>query len=163
MNQKHTISVYVSNKPGVLVRVAEVFSRRGYNIDSLVVSPGLEGDYSRMTITAQGDKETLEQIIAQVSKLVDVLRATEHSNQVVLEKELVLIKVSIDTNNRTEILQIIDHFKGLTVDFTEQSLIVQATGSTEKIDHLLEMLKKYGIKELVRSGKILMARGEEIT
>lgn len=159
----HTLSIYVSNKPGVLVRVAQVFARRGFNIDSLVVSSGIDGKYSRMTITAQGDPDALVQIIKQVSKLVDVLHATEHSHQSVVEKELVLVKISSSEATRTEILQVLAHFKAQTVDFTEDSLIAQATGNTEKIEAMIEILKKFGIIEIVRTGKVIMARGKELT
>ncbi|MBN8218920.1 MAG: acetolactate synthase small subunit [Spirochaetes bacterium] len=159
----HTLSVYVNNKPGVLVRVAHVFARRGFNIESLVVSPTADGRYSRMTVTADGDGETLEQIFKQVSKLVDVLHATEHTHQEVVEKELALIKVRVAEAQRTEVLQILAHFKGATVDFTPQSVIVQVTGNTEKIEACVGMLEKYGIIELVRTGKVIMARGETET
>lgn len=159
----HTISILVANKPGVLVRIAQVFARRGYNIDSLVVSPAKEGTYSRITTTAQGDPETLEQIIKQASKLVDVLHATDHTGENVIEKELALIKVNAPDKTRTPILQLCDHFKAETVDFSSESIVVQVTGSTEKLDALVEMLEPYGIIELVRTGKILMARGKEQT
>jgi len=159
----HTISILVANKPGVLVRIAQVFARRGYNIDSLVVSPAKEGLYSRITITAMGDPEILEQIIKQASKLVDVLHATDHTGENVIEKELALIKVAIQDQTRTPILQLCDHFKAETVDFTSESLVIQVTGSTEKLDAFVGMLDPYGIIELIRTGKILMARGKGLT
>ncbi len=159
----HTISVLVANKPGVLVRLAQVFSRRGYNIDSLVVSPTQGGDTSRITITAKGDLETLEQIIKQAGKLVDVLHATDHTGESVIDKELALVKVQAPDEKRTPILQICNHFKAETLDFASESLVIQVTGSTEKLDALVEMLTPYGIIELVRTGKILMARGKELT
>ncbi len=160
---KHTISVYVTNRPGVLVRVAQVFSRRGYNIDSLVVSPDVQKACSRMTITAVGPQDVLEQIIKQVSKLVDVLHAVEHQEQAVIEKELALIKVLATEKTRAEILQLVNHFKGETVDFTEESLVIQVTGNTEKLDAFVDLLVKFKIQEVVRTGKILMARGKEPT
>ncbi len=159
----HTISIYVNNRPGVLLRVAQVFARRGFNIDSLVVSAAVDGKFSRMTVTAQGDQEVLSSIIKQVSRLIDVIHATEHRHQAVVERELALIKIRVEEVDRTEVLQILGHFKAETVDFTEKSLVAQATGTTEKIDALVNMLKKYGLIELVRTGKVLMARGEEIT
>ena len=162
-NLKHTISVYVTNKPGVLVRVSQVFARRGYNIDSLVVSPGVEGKYSRMTITAQGPKAVLEQIIKQVSKLIDVMHAVEHSEQAVIEKELALIKVLATNETRPEVLQLVNHFKAQTVDFTDESLVIQVTGNTEKLNAFIDLLVKFKIQEVVRTGKILMARGKEVT
>jgi acetolactate synthase-1/3 small subunit len=159
----HTISVYVNNRPGVLVRVAQVFARRAFNIDSLVVSPAINGDFSRMTITACGAKEVLDNIIKSVNRLVDVLHVAEHKHEDVLEKELALVKVQCAANARTEILQIVQHFKAMTVDFTDESLIIQATGNSDKLDAMIGMLKKYGVLEVVRSGKILMARGKEET
>ena len=159
----HTISILVANKPGVLVRIAQVFSRRGFNIDSLVVSPTQGQETSRLTITAKGDPETLNQIIKQAAKLVDVLHATDHTGENVIDKELALIKVKAPDNARTPILQLCDHFKAETLDFASESLVLQVTGSTEKLDALVEMLEPYGIIELVRTGKILMARGKELT
>ncbi len=159
----HTISILVSNKPGVLVRIALVFSRRGFNIESLVVSPALDGRFSRMTITAIGEPKVLEQIIKQVNKLVDVLHASEHPPEDAIEIELSLIKVKINNATRNEVLQLTNHFKCDTVDFTEKSLIIRSTGKTDKLDAFISMLSKYGILEIVRTGKILMARGSEKT
>lgn len=159
----HTISVLVGNKPGVLVRVALVFARRGYNIDSLVVSPVLDSEFSRMTITCSGDPDTLDQIIKQLLKLVDVVRAIDHTGEAVIEKEMALIKVRCPVEERTAILQIAEHFKGVTVDFGAESLILQMAGGSEKIDHVLGLLQPFGITDLVRTGKILMARGADRT
>ena len=155
----HSISLLVNNKPGVLIRIALVFARRGYNLDSVVVSPAHDQHFSRMSITASGDIKTLEQIIKQLNKLVDVLHATDHTADITVEKELVLIKVKFSIGKRTEILQISEHFKCQTVDISEQTLMIQATGNTDKIDALHAMLSKYGILEMVRTGKIIMARG----
>ncbi len=162
-SKTHTISILVANKPGVLVRIAQVFSRRGFNIDSLVVSPTQGQETSRLTITAKGEPETLEQIIKQAAKLVDVLHATDHTGENVIDKELALIKVKAPEKVRTPILQLCDHFKAETLDFASESLVLQVTGSTEKLDALVDMLEPYGIIELVRTGKILMARGKELT
>ncbi len=159
----HTISILVANKPGVLVRIAQVFARRGFNIDSLVVSPSKEGAFSRITITAKGDPETLDQIIKQASKLVDVLHATDHTGENVIDKELALIKVKALDETRTGILQLCDHFKAETLDFNHESLVIQVTGSTEKLDAFVEMLDQFGIIELIRTGKILMARDKGLT
>jgi acetolactate synthase-1/3 small subunit len=159
----HTISLLVANKPGVLLRISLIFSRRGFNIESLVVSPTLDGRFSRMTITAQGNPGILDQIIKQASKLVDVVHATEHRDQTAVQKELALIKVKITPENTSEVLQVVQHFKALTVDITAHSVIIQATGSTEKLDAMMEFLATYGIIELVRTGKIVMARGKEKT
>jgi len=167
----HTISLLVRNKPGVLVRVSLVFSRRGYNMESLVVSPALSiaglgaapGEFSRMTITCSGDPDTLEQIIKQIEKLVDVVHAIDHTGQPVIESELALVKLKMSLSERTEVLQIAENFKAKVVDFGAESLILRCAGETEKIDAFIGLLKTFGIIELVRSGKILMARGLEET
>ncbi len=159
----HTISLLVANRPGVLVRVALIFSRRGFNVESLVVSSTMDGKFSRMTITARGDRSVLDQIIKQATKLVDVVMATEHQDQQSVEKELALIKLVLTQETRMDVLQVIDHFKAQTVDLTQESVIVQITGSTEKLDACVDMLHPYGIVEVVRTGKIVMARGQEQT
>jgi acetolactate synthase I/III small subunit len=160
----HTISVLVRNQPGVLVRVALVFARRGYNIESLVVSADpASADFSRMTITCSGDPETLEQIIKQVAKLVDVVRAIDHTGQSVVESEIALIKIKADLDERTVILQTAEHYKAKVVDCGANSLILRITGASEKIDSFMTLLRPFGVVELVRSGKILMTRGPEVT
>ena len=159
----HTLSVYVANKPGVLARIAQVFARRGFNIDSLVVSPAVKGQYSRMTITSSGDAEGLNQIIMQVNKLVDVITCFDHTGQDVVVKELALVKVAIGPERRTELLQIAEHFGCKTVDLTPESMILMGTGDSPKIDALVRMLSGYEIVELVRTGKVVMARGSEQT
>ena len=159
----HTLSVYVANKPGVLARVAQVFARRGYNIDSLVVSPSMDGRYSRMTSAAKGSLAGLDQIIQQVSKLVDVIHCTDHAFDSAVVKELALIKVAVSTNERTEALQVCEHFDAKTVDLTETSMIVMVTGGSEKVDACTGMLKKFNVVELVRTGKVVMARGGDTT
>lgn len=160
----HTISILVRNKPGVLVRVALVFSRRGYNIESLVVSPDIvNGDFSRMTITCSGDLETLEQIIKQVTKLIDVVHAIDHTGQAVIETEIALVKLRCGLRERTEVLQVAEHYKAKVVDYGSDSLILRVYGESEKLDSFIGLLKPFGIVELVRSGKILMVRGLETT
>ncbi len=155
----HTISLLVANKPGMLIRIALVFGRRGYNIDSLVVSPAHDGKFARMNIVASGDAKTLEQIIRQLNKLIDVIHAEDHTGQVTVGRELALIKVNCLPEKRTEILQIAEYFKSQTVDLTETTLMLQVTGSTDKLDSMELMLDKYGIVEMVRTGKITMVRG----
>nr|AGS54305.1 acetolactate synthase small subunit [uncultured bacterium contig00111] len=159
----HSISILVSNKPGALVRIALIFSRRGYNIDSLVVSPTIDNSVSRMNIVARGNPETLAQIIQQLEKLVDVISAKDHTRKNVVEKELVLLKVRCKTDDRTELLQLCDHFKAHTVDMTETSMVLQLTGSSEKIDAMVSLCKKFEIIEFVRTGKVIMMRGEDKT
>jgi acetolactate synthase-1/3 small subunit len=156
----HTISILVRNKPGVLVRVALVFSRRGYNIESLVVSADVaNGEFSRMTITCSGDPETLDQIIKQLTKLIDVVHAIDHTGQAVYETEVALVKLKCKVAERTEILQIAELYTAKVVDYGVDSLIVRIVGAAEKIDVFLSLLKNFQVVELVRSGKVLMTRG----
>jgi acetolactate synthase-1/3 small subunit len=156
----HTISILVRNKPGVLVRVALVFARRGYNIESLVVSADVaDGEFSRMTITCSGDPETLDQIIKQLTKLIDVVHAIDHTGQSVYETEVALVKLKCKVSDRTEILQIAELYSAKVVDYGVDSLIVRIVGAAEKIDVFLSLLKNFQVVELVRSGKILMTRG----
>ncbi|SHL05853.1 acetolactate synthase small subunit [Fibrobacter sp. UWEL] len=163
ISKAHSISLLVANRPGVLVRIALVFSRRGYNIDSLVVSPTLDDNFSRMNIVAHGNPEILMQIIKQLEKLVDVVQAKDHTNMNVVEKELALIKVRCAPEQRTEILQLCDHFKAVTVDMTENSMIIQITGNTDKIDAMKSLCQKFEIVEYIRTGKVIMLRGEDKT
>lgn len=159
----HTISLFVNNAPGVLVRVSLVFSRRGFNIESMVVSPGAEGRFSRMTVTCSGEPEVLEQIIKQLSKLVDVVHALDHSADDSYEVEIALVKIECSLAERAQILQIAEHFKARAVDYGSESVILQVNGSSEKVDAMIMLLRSYGIAELVRSGKLLMARGKRTT
>lgn len=159
----HCLSLLVANRPGVLVRIALVFSRRGYNLDSLVVSPTLNPDFSRMNIVAHGNPEILVQIIKQLEKLVDVIQAKDHTGSTTVEKELALIKVKCKPEHRTEILQLCDHFKAVTIDMTETSMIIQITGNTDKIDAMKHLLDKFEVVEYIRTGKVIMLRGEDIT
>ncbi len=159
----HNLSIYVANRPGALARIAQTFSRRGFNIESLVVSAGATGDFSRMTITAQGDEAGLEQVIMQCSKLVDVLACREHTDEEVVARELALVKVAVEPAQRSEVLQIADHFRAKTVDLSEKSMVLEATGGSEKLDAMVDLLRKFKIIELVRTGKVIMARGERET
>jgi acetolactate synthase-1/3 small subunit len=159
----HTISLFVNNKPGVLSRVALTFARRAFNIESLVVSPAVEGRYSRMTITSSGSAETLEQVVKQLAKLVDVVHAIDHTGEDAYATEIAMIKIECALNQRTETLQIAEHYKAKVVDYGVDSLILQVHGSSEKIDAFVDLLRPFGITELVRSGKLLMARGRNIT
>jgi len=155
----HTISLFVHNKPGVLVRVALVFARRGYNIESLVVSSSAEGGFSRMTITCTGDPATLEQIIRQLQKLVDVVTAIDHTGDAAYQTEIALVKVACALDDRTQILQVAEHYHAKVVDYGQESLMLRIFGSSEKLDAFVELLRPFGVRELIRSGKILMARG----
>jgi len=159
----HTISVYVANRPGVLARIAQVLSRRGFNIDSLVVSSSMDGRYSRMTIAALGSAEGLEQIILQLGKLIDVIHCVDHAMDTSVIREMALVKLRVDTSQRTEALQICEHFAGKTVDLTDVSMIIMVTGNSEKLDSCINMLRKFDLVEVVRTGKMVMARGDKET
>ena len=159
----HTISLYVRNKPGVLVRVALVFSRRGFNIESLVVSPGRSDDFSRMTITSSGDPDTLEQVVKQLTKLVDVVHAIDHTHQEVIDSEISLFKIKAPLTDRTALLQVVEHYHGKIVDYQADSIIVRVAGTSEKLDAFEAIAKQWEILELVRSGKVVMARGLDTT
>lgn len=159
----HTLSVYVSNKPGALARIAQVFARRGFNIESLVVSPAVDGHFSRMTITCSGAPDGLEQIIKQVMKLIDVLHCIDHTFDESVMKEMGLIKIAVDAEGRSEALQIAEHFGCKTVDLTPESMILQVVGDPAKIDALEEVIEKFKIVELVRTGRVVMSRGQELT
>ena len=161
--EQHTLSLYVNNKPGVLVRVSLVFARRGYNIDSLVVSPAAHGDFSRITITCTGDRPTLVQIIAQLAKLVDVVHAIDHTGDAAYETEIALVKLKSQLSERTQVLQIAEHYNAKVVDYGPESLMLRSYGSSEKLDAFIELLRPYGLLELVRSGKIVMARSLQDT
>ncbi len=160
---KYTISILVNNKPGVLMRITQTFSRRGYNIDSLVVSPAHNPQFSRLTMVTQGGLEGFDQIIRQLNKLVDVVHADHHVSKNSIERELAMFKIGVTSKDRLEVLQIAEVFRAKIVDFTEESLIIEATGSTEKLDALEKILNPLGIIEMVRSGKVIMARGLKAT
>jgi acetolactate synthase-1/3 small subunit len=161
--KKHLVSLYVANNPGVIPRVAQVFARRGFNIDSMVGSEGHDPAFSHINIVASGDERTLEQIIKQLARLVDVVHARDTTGQDVIQRELALIKVRCPPEKRTEVLDIAHTFRCQIVDLTETTLTVQVTGKTEKVDALHRLLNRQGIIEMVRTGKVLMARGEEVT
>jgi len=161
--QKHVISLYVSNKPGVLIRIALVFARRAYNIDSLVVSEGHDPGFSHMSMTASGDRKTLDQILKQLNKLVDVVHATDHTGDDIVQRELALIKLRCTQQTRHEILQVAHVFKCDAVNLTDATITLQVTGEPDKINALHRLLNGYGVLEMVRTGSVLIARGEEST
>ena len=156
---KHSISLYVANKPGVLIRIALVFARRGYNIDSLVVSEDQNPDFSRMTIMARGDKKTLIQIIRALNKLVDVVHATDHTGDKIIEREMALLKVNCPAERRSEILQMAHVFNCETLDLSQDTVTFQVTGETGKLDTVQTMFSPYGVIEMWRTGKVLIAPG----
>lgn len=159
MMKKHTLSVIVENHPGVLARVATLFRRRGYNIDSLAVGRTENPAISRMTIVVEGDDVIIEQVTKQLHKLVETIKILDVTDQPTVDRELVLIKVKADAQARGEIIQIVDVFRGRIVDIGPNSLIIEATGDTGKIDAIEASLRPFGILELVRTGKVSMLRG----
>lgn len=159
---KHTISVLVENHFGVLAHVAGLFSARGFNIDSLAVGETDDATVSRMTIMAQGDDRVIEQIIKQLNKLVDVIKVQDLSEEEMIARELVLAKVQASAATRSDILQIVNTFRAKVVDVSTHSLTVEVTGSEEKIDAMLELLRPFGVKEVVRTGTIALARKSEL-
>jgi acetolactate synthase-1/3 small subunit len=160
---QHTLSLLVCNRPGALIRIALVFTRRAFNIDSLVVSESQDPQYSRMNIVATGDKRTLDLMINQLNKLIDVVHAKDYSDRDVIQKELALLKVNCNNDNRAAILQIAEAFKCRNVDISDSTMTFQVTGKSTKIDAVRKMLDPYQVLEIVRTGKILMARGGEET
>lgn len=156
----HTLSMFVNNSPGVLMRVCQIFARRAYNLDSVVVSQGRDPKYSRLTLGISGDPKGLDQIILQCNKLIDVIHCSEHTTDDSVAKELVLIKLHVSSDARTEALQIVEHFGGKTVDLTDTSMIVMMQGNSDKVDAATRLLSKFEIVETVRTGKVVMARGE---
>ena len=159
----HTIALLVRNAPGVLVRVAMVFSRRGYNIESLVVSPGARSGFSRMTVTCSGDPAILEQMIKQLTKLIDVVHALDHTTSDRFETEIALVKIRCTGDTRREVLEIAEHFNAKVVDYAFESVILRVFGGSEKLDAMITLFPEGDIVELVRSGKIVMARALEVT
>jgi acetolactate synthase I/III small subunit len=156
---KHTISVIVENKPGVLSRVSGLFSRRGFNIESLAVGTTEDPKMSRMTIVVEGNEQGLEQITKQLYKLIDTLKVFDIPSEVAIERELVLAKVAANEKTRPEISQITDIFRGKVVDVAETSMTVEITGDSAKVEGAVELLAKFGVKELVRTGRIALQRG----
>jgi len=156
---RHTISVLVENKFGVLARVAGLFSGRGYNIDSLNVGETEDPTISRMTIVARGDDRILEQITKQLNKLIDVIKVTDLTSEEHVERELAMIKVSAPQKVRSEIIQLANIFRSAIVDVSLESLIISVTGDEDKINALIEMLRPYGIREIARSGRVAISRG----
>jgi len=159
---KHTIAVIVENKPAVLTRIAGLFSRRSFNIDSLSVGATDNPEYSRMTITVHGDEDVLEQVIKQLSKLINVIRVSEIEPGEAVERELAMIKVNADKDSRSEILQIVNIFRAKIVDVSARSMIIEVTGDEEKIEAIVALLRQFGIKEMARTGKVSMVRGMRV-
>lgn len=156
---KHTLAVLVENKPGVLTRVAGLFARRGYNIESLAVGHTEVPDISRMTIVVEGDEKVIEQVTKQLHKLIEVIKISDITEDEYVDRELILIKVNADPSVRAEIMQIVDIFRARIVDIARDSLIIECTGDGGKIKAIENSLRPFGIREVVRTGKIAMVRG----
>ncbi len=155
----HIISALVSNRPGVLARIAGLFSSRGYNIDSLAVGETENADVSRMTIAVHGDEAVLEQIRKQLSKLIDVIKVQDFLGREYIQRDLMLIKVSAPAAKRTEIFELAKVFEAKIVDISAGHVTVEVTGPEMKIDAFIELVKPYGIREVARTGRIAMLRG----
>jgi acetolactate synthase-1/3 small subunit len=159
---KHTLAILVENKPGVLTRVAGLFSRRGFNIESLAVGVTENADTSRITIVVSGDDHVLEQVEKQLNKLIDVIRVSDIPPDESVSRELALIKVGVDSTTRAEVMQIVDVFRAKIVDVGIKSLVVEVTGDESKINAMEQLLRHFGIREMVRTGKIAMNRGAKV-
>jgi acetolactate synthase-1/3 small subunit len=155
----HTLSVLVENKPGVLARVAQLFSRRGFNIDSLAVGETESPEISRITIVVNADESPLEQVTKQLNKLVNVLKIVELEQDASVQRELVLVKVRADRAQRAQVLETVSLFRARVVDVAADTLTIEATGTASKLDALLRDLEPFGIKEMVQSGLVAIGRG----
>lgn len=158
---RHTITVLVENKFGVLARIASLFSARGFNIDSLSVGETIDPTISRMTLVTSGDDQIIEQVIKQLRRLIDIIKVSDLSDQEHVEREMVLLKVSADTHNRAEILRICDIFRGKIVDVSTKALTLEVTGVQDKIQALIDLLRPIGIIEIARTGKVAMTRAKK--
>jgi acetolactate synthase I/III small subunit len=158
-SEKHTIAVLVENKFGVLSRVAGLFSARGYNIESLSVGETLDPSVSRMTLVVRGDAFVVEQVIKQLHKLIDVIKVTDLSEENHVEREMLLLKVNAEPASRAEILRVGDIFRAKVVDVTPNTYTLEVTGEESKIEAIIDLLRPFGIQEVVRTGKVAIARG----
>ena len=156
---KHTLSVLVENKPGVLARIAALFSRRGFNIDSLAVGETEYPDVSRMTVVVDVEDLPLEQVTKQLNKLVEVLKVVELEGPASVQRELLLVKVRADRAQRGQVLETVELFRAKVIDVAPDTLTIEATGNPDKLDALLRDLEPYGIKEMVQSGLVAIGRG----
>ena len=155
---RHTISVLVENKFGVLTRIAGMFSGRGFNIDSLNVGPTLDPSTSRMTIVVRGDDTVLEQVTKQLHKLIDVIEIEDFKDDEMVERELVMMRVNVDQQTRAEVMQICDIFRAKIIDVQHNNLAIEITGNESKVDKFLMLMGKFGIADLTRTGRVALAR-----
>jgi len=159
--KNHTISVLLQNKPGVLSRVTGLFSGRGYNIESLCVAETLDPGISCLTLVSKGDDQIIEQITKHLHKLIDVIKVTDISEKEYVEREMALIRVKAEAHTRAEVLRVIDIFRGKVVDVSARSYAVEVTGTASKIQAVIDILRPIGIKEIIRTGTIAMARADK--
>lgn len=157
---RHTISVLVENKFGVLARIAGMFSGRGFNIDTLNVGPTIDASASRMTIVVRGDDAVLEQVIKQLDKLVEVISIQDFREDEYVDRELVLLRVQVDSESRAEVMQICDIFRAKIIDVQHKKLAIELTGNESKINKFIKLMENFGISDLTRTGKVAMARME---
>ena len=156
--RRHTISVWVDNQPGVLSRVTGLFSGRGFNIESLCVAETMDPEVSRITIVSSGDEQIIEQIIKQLNKVIDTIKVVDLTFDSFVDRELVLVKVSSSAETRPEIMQIAEIFRAKVVDISPRTLTLEATGSQQKVDAIIKMLKPYAIREMARTGRVALKR-----
>lgn len=157
----HPIAAIVRNESGVLARIAGLFARRGFNIDSLAVGETEDPRYSRMTIVVWGDDRVLEQVVKQLNRLIDVIRVSDFVGAPHVERELALVKVHAPPGRRGEVIELVEVFRGKIVDVSRRTLTVEISGDAEKVEAFIELIKSYGIVELARTGRIVLARGRE--
>ena len=155
---RHIISVLVENKFGVLTRIAGLFSGRGYNIDTLNVAPTQDSETSRMTIVTRGDDATVDQIVKQLNKLVEVLKVHDYRSDEYIDRELVLVKVKVDSKSRSEVMQVTDIFRAKIIDVQSHMLTIEITGNESKVEKFIELMIPFGILDLTRTGKVALPR-----
>ncbi|MCS7256591.1 MAG: acetolactate synthase small subunit [Thermomicrobium sp.] len=161
--RSHTLVVLVEDKPGVMNRIVSLFRQRGFNIDSIAVGHSETPGLSRITLVAQGDDRKIEQLVKQLYKILEVIKITDVTDDNPIQRELALIKVTATERNRSDIIRLVtDVYQARIVDATPDSLVIEVTGSPEKVDSLIAMVRSYGIKEIARSGVIAMARGARV-
>ena len=158
---RHTISVLVENKFGVLARISTLFAARGFNIDSLAVGETEDPEISRMTIVVKGDEWVLEQVTKQLNKLVDVIKVNDFSEVEYVQRGLALIKINVNKSNRAEVMQMVDIFRAKIIDVSQDSITVEITGDDNKIEAFVDTIKPYGIKEMCQTGSVALARGSK--
>ncbi len=158
---QHVLSIVVENKPGVLARVSSLFARRGYNIESLAVGETEDPSVSRITMVVSGDESILEQITKQLNKLIDVVKVIDFTQSSYVERELLLMRIHVSATTRQEAVQIANLFRARIVDVAENTMIIELAGDSGKVQALMDLLHRFGIKEMVRTGKIALLRGEK--